>query len=174
MFYLYRRELDAAAENEGVRYQSAVSERRAERDTWMRVLPPATIGAGEIVMDAVQAAFTGYGEVQPSESGMVKGLAGSRGTVRGTARLVLTLDEADKLNPGDILVTYATAPMWTPLFAVASAVVTDTGGPLAHCAVVAREYGIPAVVGTRVATSEIPDGAVITVDGSAGVVTIER
>ena len=166
--------MDRAAEDESVRYQSVVSDRRAERDTWMRVLPPAVIGTGEIVMDALQAAFTGHRAIEPSEAGTVKGLAGSRGTIRGTARLILTLDDADKLKPGEILVTYATAPMWTPLFAVASAVVTDTGGPLAHCAVVAREYGIPAVVGTQVATSEIPDGAVITVDGSAGVVTIER
>ena len=70
--------------------------------------------------------------------------------------------------------TYATAPPWTPLFAVASAIVTDAGGPLSHAAVVAREYGIPAVVGTKAATSRIEDGMVITVDGTEGVVRLER
>ena len=101
------------------------------------------------------------------------GVAASPGIVRGTARLVLSLDDVDRLAPGEILVTYATAPPWTPLFAVAAAFVTDAGGWLSHCAVVAREYGIPAVVGTRIATRSIPDGAIVTVDGSRGVVTIE-
>ena len=65
-----------------------------------------------------------------------------------------------------------TAPPWTPLFATAAAVVTDTGGVLSHCAVVAREYGIPAVVGVAVATQAIADGQLIEVDGDAGVVRI--
>ena len=69
--------------------------------------------------------------------------------------------------------TYATAPPWTPLFAVASAIVTDAGGPLSHAAVVSREYGIPAVVGTKAATARIEDGDVVTVDGSTGIVRIE-
>ncbi|MEP6871071.1 MAG: PEP-utilizing enzyme, partial [Anaerolineaceae bacterium] len=76
-------------------------------------------------------------------------------------------------EPGDILVTYATAPPWTPLFAIAGGIVTDAGGTLSHCAVVAREYGIPAVVGCRTATARIADGALITVDGDSGRVRIE-
>lgn len=75
---------------------------------------------------------------------------------------------------GDILLAYSTAPPWTPLFAVAGGVVTASGGPLSHCAVVAREYGIPAVTGTVIGTAEIPDGAMITVDGAEGIVHIER
>ena len=67
-----------------------------------------------------------------------------------------------------------TAPPWTPLFAVAAAVVTDTGGVLSHCAVVAREYGIPAVVGAGNATTVIADGDVVEVDGDAGTVRIVR
>ncbi|MFP6594605.1 MAG: PEP-utilizing enzyme [Dehalococcoidia bacterium] len=65
------------------------------------------------------------------------------------------------------------SPPWTPLFAIASAVVTDFGGPLAHCAIVAREYGIPAVVGIDSATTEIQDGDTVTVDGISGVVTVQ-
>jgi pyruvate,water dikinase len=78
------------------------------------------------------------------------------------------------MRPGDILVAPITTPAWTPLFAMASAVVTDVGGPLSHGSIVAREFGIPAVLGTRVATYRIRDGETITVDGLAGTVTIER
>ena len=71
-----------------------------------------------------------------------------------------------------MLVAATTAPPWTPLFATAAAVVSDTGGILSHCAVVAREYGIPAVVGTGNATARIPDGHLVEVDGDAGVVRL--
>ena len=76
------------------------------------------------------------------------------------------------MRPGDVLVAGTTTPAWTPLFAMASAVVTDIGGPLSHGSIVAREYGIPAVMGTGVATKRIRNGQVITVDGSAGTVTL--
>ena len=70
--------------------------------------------------------------------------------------------------------TYATAPPWTPLFGVAGGVVTDVGGRLSHCAIVAREFGIPAVVGTKVATARIFDGMRITVDGAQGIVRLDE
>jgi pyruvate,water dikinase len=72
------------------------------------------------------------------------------------------------------LVVETTAPPWTPLFATAAAVVSDTGGILSHCAVVAREYGIPAVVGTGNATALLPDGLLVDVDGDAGTVRLVR
>jgi len=71
-----------------------------------------------------------------------------------------------------VLVAAITTPAWTPLFALAAAVVTDVGGPLSHSSIVAREYGVPAVLGTGVATRRIHSGDRITVDGSAGVVTL--
>ena len=95
------------------------------------------------------------------------------GKVTGLARVALTLEAAGALQPGEILVCPTTAPAWTPLFATAAAVVTDTGGILNHCAVVAREFGIPAVVGTQVGTATIRTGQRITVDGSTGTVTLE-
>ncbi len=76
------------------------------------------------------------------------------------------------MQQGDILVAEITTPAWTPLFAMATGVVTDVGGPLSHGSIVAREYGIPAVLGTGVATQRIRSGQVITVDGDAGVVTL--
>jgi pyruvate,water dikinase len=102
----------------------------------------------------------------------VTGLPGSAGVTRGTARVIRSLADAGKLQPGDVLVAIATEPPWTPLFAIASAIVTDSGGVLSHSAVVAREYRIPAVVGTGNATSTIIDGQLIEVDGNAGIVRV--
>jgi rifampicin phosphotransferase len=76
------------------------------------------------------------------------------------------------MKSGDVLVAPITTPAWTPLFALASAIVTDVGGPLSHGSIVAREYGIPAVLGTGVATRRIHDGQTITVDGGAGKVLL--
>jgi phosphoenolpyruvate synthase/pyruvate phosphate dikinase len=71
-----------------------------------------------------------------------------------------------------VLVAAITTPAWTPLFAMASAIVTDVGGPLSHGSIVAREYGIPAVLGTGIGTRRIHSGQMVSVDGSAGVVTL--
>lgn len=100
------------------------------------------------------------------------GNPGSPRKFKGTARIVRSLADGSKLKTGDIPVAETTAPPWTPLFATAAAIVTDTGGILSHCAVVAREYRIPAVVGTGVATRTIKDGQTIEVDGDAGLVRI--
>ena len=88
----------------------------------------------------------------------VRGLAASAGVATGIARLIANLDDADRLGDGDVLVTQTTSPPWTPLFGIASAVVTDAGGPMSHVSIVAREYGIPAVVGAVDATKLIRDG----------------
>ena len=100
------------------------------------------------------------------------GTPGSAGVVRGTARVIHSLAEAGKLQPGDVLVTKMTTPPWTPLFATSVAVVTDTGGVLSHAAIVAREYRIPAVVGTGHATKTFHDGQILEVDGDAGMVRV--
>ncbi|GGL20111.1 putative phosphoenolpyruvate synthase [Mangrovihabitans endophyticus] len=101
------------------------------------------------------------------------GLGVSAGTVEGRARVVLDLSEAD-LNPGDILVTAYTDPSWTPLFVAVNALVTEVGGPMTHGAVIAREYGLPAVVGVPEATRRIADGQRIRVHGQRGYVEILR
>lgn len=99
------------------------------------------------------------------------GLPGSPGVATGTAKIVTGPDAFDKLHPGDVLVCPYTDPAWTPLFTLARAIVADTGGPLSHAAIVAREYGIPAVLGTQTATSFFCDGENITVDGGRGTVS---
>jgi pyruvate,water dikinase len=99
-------------------------------------------------------------------------VAASSGVVRAKARIVRSEAEWHTLQPGEVLVCPFTNPAWTPLFAVAAAVVTETGGAGAHAAIVAREYGIPAVMGVAGATSLIADGQEILVDGSAGRVVV--
>jgi pyruvate,water dikinase len=101
------------------------------------------------------------------------GVAASPGTISGTARVVLSEADFGRLQRGDILVCRATTPAWTPLFLVASGVVADTGGALSHAAIVAREFGTPAVLGTKVATRTMLDGARYVVDGSEGRVYLE-
>lgn len=104
---------------------------------------------------------------------VLRGLPASSGKVTARARVITDLRQADEMRQGEVLVAPFTDPGWTPLFPLSAAIVTDLGGLLSHGAVVAREYGVPAVVNTAVATSVIRTGDVITVDGSAGTVVIE-
>ena len=96
----------------------------------------------------------------------------SAGTVTAPACVLHGPEDFAQMQPGCVLVAGITTPAWTPLFPLAAAVVTDIGGPLSHGSIVAREYGIPAVLGTGAATKRIRSGQVITVDGSTGVVTL--
>ena len=113
------------------------------------------------------------GEVQtvndPSGN-TLNGIPVSPGLVTASASLINSPAEFDQMKPGSILVCPMTTPAWTQLFAHATGLVTDIGGILGHGSIVAREYGIPAVVGTGIATEWVKDGQEITVDGDAGVV----
>jgi phosphoenolpyruvate synthase/pyruvate phosphate dikinase len=104
-------------------------------------------------------------------AGALVGLAVSAGTIEGRARVVLDMAEAD-LQAGDILVTAYTDPSWTPLFVAIAGLVTEVGGLMTHGAVIAREYGLPAVVGVEHATRRIRDGQRIRVNGTDGYVEI--
>jgi pyruvate,water dikinase len=103
---------------------------------------------------------------------VLTGVSGCPGIARGRARIVLNPDEADDLDPGDILVAPITDPSWTPLFAAAAAVVVNVGAPFSHAAIVSRELGIPCVVSALDATVRIPEGALLEVDGTTGTVTV--
>jgi phosphoenolpyruvate synthase/pyruvate phosphate dikinase len=104
-------------------------------------------------------------------TGALAGLPVSAGVVEGRARVLLDLAEAD-LQPGDILVTASTDPSWTPLFLSVAGLVTEVGGLMTHGAVIAREYGLPAVVGVVDATRRILDGQRIRVHGTEGYVEL--
>ena len=93
-------------------------------------------------------------------------------TVEGPARVVKTVDQIADVREGEILVTGSTSPAWAPIFSKIKATVTDVGGVMSHAAIVCREYGLPAVVGTGRATAEIKTGQMIRVDGTSGLVTI--
>jgi len=101
---------------------------------------------------------------------LLSGFPGSPGLASGPARIVRDSSEFGKLQPGDVLVAPLTNPAWTPLFQHAAAVVVDTGGPASHAAIVAREYGVPAVMGTLNGTQKLADGQWVRVDGSRGLV----
>jgi pyruvate,water dikinase len=103
---------------------------------------------------------------------MLRGLAASQGVYEGPARLIAGPSEFGRIVQGDILVTPATTEAFNILLPLLGAIVTDSGGLLSHSAIVAREYGIPGVVGTREATERIADGARLRVDGTAGEVTL--
>ncbi len=140
-----------------------VAERRAEHESWATATPPKFVTGNAALLPP---------RPQGVVEGIVQGLSGSRGAVTAKARVVMNLDEADSLEPGEVLVCVMTSPPWTPLFGVASAIVTDSGFAFSHPAIAAREYGIPCVVGASGATKKIRSGDTITVDGDAGTVTI--
>ena len=110
----------------------------------------------------------------PSTVKDFKGFAGSPGIVEGKARVCRTVDDIRQLQEGEILVAPTTSPSWAPAFAKIKACVTDVGGVMSHAAIVCREYGMPAVVGTGHATKIIQTGMMIRVDGSTGAISISR
>jgi pyruvate,water dikinase len=157
-----------------------VAARQAEMEQYRTMTPPPFVGAPpsppptDDPGSRTMAKFFGGPPPVSEDPDVLLGAAGSPGVVRGPARVIVDIADAARLKPGDIMVTATTAPPWTPLFGTAAAVVTDTGGVLSHCAVVAREYRIPAVVGTGFATKAITDGQIVEVDGERGTVRIIR
>jgi phosphohistidine swiveling domain-containing protein len=161
--------------------RAIVAQRRAEREASSKVRPRNWVGT----VTPSQLAFPylvnwGYperfhqeaGTGAAAEDGRITGIAGSPGVVEGTARVVMTVDQFDDVRDGDILVCQMTNPAWVVLFTKIVGLVTDTGGVTSHPAVLSREFGIPAVIGTSVATHRISTGDRLRVDGSKGVVEI--
>jgi phosphohistidine swiveling domain-containing protein len=138
------------------------------RQTWRgqrRATPPQLLPQGTW-MDSMGSMMPATMAEQTGD--VLSGIGASSGRVTGTARVLDGPADFARLQPGEVLVASITTPAWTSLFARAAAVVTDIGGPLSHSSIVAREYGIPAVLGTAVATRRVVDGQQITVDGDAG------
>ena len=150
--------------------QETVDDRKKVRRAEARVVPPAQLPYSKTYMGLPVEMFL------PAEGGQdgdrLQGVGASGGQVTGVARVLHGPEDFDQMQQGDILVAKLTTPAWTPLFAMAGGVVTDIGGPLSHGSIVAREYGIPAVLGTGVATKRIRSGQVVTVDGTSGLVTM--
>src|SRR5262249_22917957 len=146
-----------------------VRERQAALTGSSQIVPPDHLGEPtpsnpDPFFIAVVDKMLGFLPIEPStDPSVITGVAASPGTAQGKAKVVRSLVEASKLQQGDIMVCEMTVPTWVPLFATVSAVVADSGGILSHCAIVAREFGLPAVVGTRVGTTTLQDGMTITV-----------
>jgi pyruvate,water dikinase len=181
VFFLYRDELADALINGGDQ-RSLVSERRASFDRSAQVIPPTALGtpppppdAPDPFMDALVYRLLGITPPEENaDENVLKAVAGSPGIYTGTARVVRSLSEAiEELEDGEVMVCEMTLPPWVPMFSIAGAVVSDVGGVLSHAAIVAREFGVPAVVGTDVGTKVIRTGQTVTVDGNAGVIYLD-
>ncbi|MDA4108777.1 NAD-dependent epimerase/dehydratase family protein [Mycolicibacterium holsaticum] len=158
VFYLRRDELFVSS---GLELAPIIARRRAERERLANIEVPLRFSQPMTAAEVVGR--------EPVEQTIV-GVPAVAGVVRGRVRVLRSPD--DDMAPGDVLVARATDTGWTPFFASAAAVVTDIGGMMSHAAIVAREFGIPAVVGTEYASRVLDDGALVEVDGDAGTVTV--
>ena len=131
-------------------------------------IPPAVPAPPDDPISRAVIKMFGGQPMESDSADVLYGMAGSPGVAQGRVRIVRSLSEGESLEFGEILVAPTTAPPWTPLFARAAAIVTDAGGILSHCAVVAREYSIPAVVGAKRATAVLRNGQLVEVDGTNG------
>jgi pyruvate,water dikinase len=150
-------------------YSGRIPERKAQRQAAFNMSPPVMLPE----KSGWNRLIHGGEAVKKNGKIVLNGVGASGGQVTAPACVLYGPEDFGKLRPGDVLVAVTTTPAWTPLFALASAVVTDIGGPLSHSSIVAREYGIPAVMAARTATRAIQTGQIVTVDGSAGTVTLE-
>ncbi len=154
-----------------------VSDRRDEHEEATSKRPPDWIGtATEEALAFPYAGLWGFPDKfyrePPTKAGEITGLAASPGVIEAKARVVTDLDQFDSVEEGEVLVCRMTNPAWVVLFTRISGLVTDAGGTTSHSAVVSREFGLPAVVGTSVATKDIKTGDTVRVNGTTGVVEI--
>jgi phosphohistidine swiveling domain-containing protein len=171
VYWLKSQEVDAlaAALDHGKPLESFagdVASRKAQRQKERNVTPPFSLPE-KSWMSKLMVHDNPEGEI-------LKGYGASPGKVTAPACVMHGPEDFGQMRPGSVIVAVTTTPAWTPLFAMASAVVTDIGGPLSHSSIVAREYGIPAVMATGMASKRIANGQMITVDGGAGTVRLER
>jgi pyruvate,water dikinase len=168
VFFLTRDEVMGAIGSDGLPIAIDVRSRRQLRDQQSRLVPPLMIGRVNPMLRRMWESYpTMLGAVR-SPTAIVSGSPASAGRATGRVRLIRGPAEFDELREGEVLVAALTAPAWTPLFARAVAVVTDVGSPAAHASIIAREFGIPAVVGCGDATARLRTGMLVTVDGATG------
>jgi phosphohistidine swiveling domain-containing protein len=168
IFYLTAAETSAAVRTP-VDLSVLVEDRKAAQQRWAKVRPPKWLGT------APSAQEGGRFDAPPaieSDGALLRGIGASPGIRRGPARVVRSSDDFGHVQPGDVLVCPSANPSWVPLFGIIAGLVTDTGGALSHAAVVAREFGVPAVVGTHTATTRLRDGQVIELNGTTGEVKL--
>jgi len=178
VFYLTSEELVEAytARQEGrsmPELGTAANHRWELREARKKLHPPPMVPEGRFKFGFIDLSFFETQKRNKDDNDTLEGFAVSPGRVTGIASVIMSPADFSDMKPDTILVCPTTTPAWTPLFSQASALVTDIGGILAHGSIVAREYGIPAVMGTGNITQRIKTGQQITVDGVAGTVTID-
>lgn len=170
VFFLRRSELDEPTDHRAV-----VAARHARWQRQRRLQAPLALGAPpRVVGDPIARAVARARGDEPVPPGALRGEPASAGRATGRVRVLIDPEQHPSFQPGEVLVARATSPAWTPLFALAAAVVTDSGTLAAHASIVAREYGIPAVVATGDATTRLTTGTLVTVDGTRGLVTLHQ
>jgi rifampicin phosphotransferase len=169
VFYLDRAEIGELLRRPAER-RALVEERRAEHERQKRMNPPRVLGRPE--EDFGFKSRFDVDRQEPAGEDQLTGTGASAGIVRGPARVALGPEDFGRIQPGDIIVCPSSNPSWVPVFAIAGGLVTNTGGVLAHAAVVAREFGLPAVVGVAGATTRIRDGQEVEIDGTKGTVRL--
>jgi phosphohistidine swiveling domain-containing protein len=170
-FFITRDEAREALEALGERGPPAtvdVVARRAKREEQERLVPPLLVGRVNPMLKKMWDAFPQLIGAVASDTALVSGAPASPGRATGSVRVIRGAHEFDQLQSGEILVAPLTAPAWTPLFTRAAAVVTDVGSAASHASIIAREYGIPAVVGCGDGTARLRTGMRVTVDGGTG------
>jgi rifampicin phosphotransferase len=163
-------DLNSCSSREATGLRGLVAERRAARERAMRLVAPLSAGPFSWLVRTLMNARSAFG-ARTRPDALLHGAPASPGLATGTVRVIRDFGDAERLQPGEILVAPVTTPAWTPLFRVAAGIVTDVGNAMSHTSIVAREYGIPAVVGCGAATARLTDGERVTVDGAAGTVT---
>ncbi|MCP4424112.1 MAG: phosphoenolpyruvate synthase [Chloroflexi bacterium] len=167
--------IEACANGQGIsEFASLTQERRVLREARKSLTPlPKVPEHGGIKLGPIELSmFDPTPSDAVNEGAILNGYAVSTGRVTAPASVIYSVKDFDQMKPGAILVCATTTPAWTPLFSQAVGLVTDVGGALAHGSIVAREYGIPAVMGTGVATERIKSGMMLAVNGDAGTVTL--
>jgi pyruvate,water dikinase len=164
--------------------RGTVDERKQRRRSAEAAVPAATVGATQpdvvrsaelidsIYLEAIE--MTSEDSDRDESDGSLHGLPASRGQYSGRAIVCRSIDDAGRLRAGDVLVCRTTSPAWTQYFALIGGIVTEQGGVLSHPAVVAREYGVPAVLAVPQVTSIVSNGDLIELDGGTGTVRIRR
>ena len=168
VFFLTRTEVLAALGGGSHAATADVAARRSKRAEQAKLVPPLLVGRVNRMAQSAWDSFPRLIGAVPSDRALVSGAPASPGRATGSVRVIRGAQQFDELQPGEILVAPLTAPAWSQLFTRAAAVVTDVGSAASHASIIAREYGIPAVVGCGDATARLRTGMRVTVDGGTG------
>ncbi|WP_368931313.1 PEP/pyruvate-binding domain-containing protein [Bacillus pumilus] len=172
LWYLYDEEVHTALTT-STSFDTVIAQRKIDMKENEAIQPPAYMGTPtEAELQQVERTLGSLRENENNTSDMIYGIGASSGIVSGRVKVITCAEEFSQFQKDDILVCKTTTPLWTSLFRDAKAVVTDAGGILSHSAIIAREYMMPAVLGTRIATETLQSGDLVTVDGSNGRIQI--